>query len=55
MNRPATFRQADLKRAIRCVQSCELPVEGVEITKDGTIRVLTIKQEQIEPDEEIDL
>lgn len=48
MNKPSTFKQTDLQRAIKGVQGCGLPVEGVEITKDGTIRVLTSKAEKLE-------
>lgn len=41
MSRTVTFRQADVQRAVKGVRAEGLPVSGVEITRDGTIRVLT--------------
>lgn len=41
MSRPATFRQADVERAIKAAQASGLPVAGCEITPEGTIRILT--------------
>ena len=38
---PAAFRQADIIRAIKAVRTAQVPVSGVEIAPDGTIRVLT--------------
>lgn len=37
-----TFKQSDLTRAVKAARAADLPVAGVEITRDGTIRVLTI-------------
>lgn len=37
---PATFKQADLTRAIKAAQSCGLPVVRSEIMKDGRIVLL---------------
>lgn len=39
--RPALFRQSDLLRAIKTVRSADLPVELVEVTAEGTIRIFT--------------
>lgn len=36
-----TFREADLKRAVKTVAAQGLPISGVEITREGTIRILT--------------
>lgn len=38
---PAPFTQADVKRAVKAVQAAGVPVGGVEIKPDGTIRVLS--------------
>jgi Tfp pilus assembly PilM family ATPase len=46
MNTAATFKQVDVERAIRAASKAGLPVDAVEITREGTIRVLTsVKQE----------
>ncbi len=39
--RAVTFRKADVARAIEAVTAKSLPIGVVEITKDGTIRILT--------------
>jgi hypothetical protein len=36
-----SFREVDLRRAVKAVQAAGLPVTAIEITPDGTIRVLT--------------
>lgn len=41
MTRAATFRREDVQRAIKATEACGLSVAGVEVTRDGTIRVLT--------------
>lgn len=41
MSRPATFKQADVQRAIKAVQAQGLPVFETIISPDGAIRVLT--------------
>ncbi len=48
MNAPATFKQTDVKRAVKAVVDAGLPVEGVEITKEGTIRVITSSKQELE-------
>lgn len=40
---PATFKQADVLRAVKAVQAAGLEVSGVEAAPDGTIRVITAK------------
>jgi len=39
MTRAATFRQADVSRAIRAVEDGGKSVAAVDIRRDGTIRV----------------
>lgn len=41
MNKPAPFRQADVKRLIKGAQDCGLTVYGVECLPDGKVRLLT--------------
>lgn len=42
MTRPARFSQADVRRAVKAVESLGLPIAGVEISfQTGNIRVLT--------------
>lgn len=36
----SVFRQVDVARALKAVQAAKVPISGVEITADGTIRVL---------------
>lgn len=43
MTRAATFRLADVRRAIKATEGSGLSVAGVEVANDGTIRVLTGK------------
>ena len=35
------FKQADIVRAVKAMRAAKITVSGVEITPDGTIRVLT--------------
>lgn len=39
--RPSTFRQTDVARAVKAAQAAGLTVGTVEVTADGTIRVIT--------------
>ena len=55
MNTHATFKQKDVERAIKAVRDAGLPVGSVEITKDGTIRVLTKENEKVVPEQDFDL
>lgn len=55
MNVPATFKQVDVKRAVKAVSDAGLPIGGVEITKDGTIRVITTAEQKLEKGPEPDL
>ncbi|MEJ8474487.1 hypothetical protein [Roseibium algae] len=48
MNTHATFKQVDVKRAVRAVVDAGLPVDGVEITREGTIRILTSPKIELE-------
>lgn len=41
MTRAVTFREADVRRAIRAAEASGLSVAGVEVCPDGVIRVLT--------------
>lgn len=38
--RPATFRQADIVRAVKAARAAGLDVAGVSVTADGTIQVV---------------
>jgi hypothetical protein len=38
--RPATFTEADLKRAIKAAEAAGMAVGAVEIDQDGRIRVI---------------
>lgn len=46
MKTNATFKQVDVERAIKAAQKAGLKVEVVEITRDGTIRILTGKRSE---------
>ncbi len=54
MKTQATFKQTDVKRAIKAVQEAGLDVQTVEIKRDGTIRILisepTTHQKQPDPE-----
>jgi hypothetical protein len=41
MSARVTFRESDLKRAIKAVRESGLPVAEARITPDGEIRILT--------------
>lgn len=56
--RPAIVTQADVARALRAVEQVRYP-GVVEITPDGTIRIVPLTQQQIAPqagvpDEQLD-
>jgi len=36
--------EALIERSIRAVQACGLPVHGVEVSPDGSIRILAVAQ-----------
>jgi hypothetical protein len=40
MTRAAMFKLSDVRRAIKATEACGLSVAGVEVSPDGTIRVL---------------
>lgn len=40
VRRPSTFRQYDVERAVKAARSAGLTVGAVEVTPDGTIRVM---------------
>lgn len=54
MNTHATFKQVDVERAIKAATKAGLPVDSVEITKEGTIRLLTKRDEKVEPDQDFE-
>lgn len=37
MKTAATFKQADLERAVRAARACDLPIHRTEIDRDGRI------------------
>ena len=41
MGAPVTFKSSDLARAVQTIKACGLTVGAAEITREGTIRVLT--------------
>ena len=41
MGAPVTFKSSDLARAVKTMKGAGLMIAGAEITRDGTIRVLT--------------
>ncbi|EFO33949.1 conserved hypothetical protein [Roseibium sp. TrichSKD4] len=47
MNTAATFKQTDVKRAVKAVTDAGLRIGSVEITREGTIRVITNTQSQL--------
>ena len=55
MNTHTTFKQADLKRAVKAVSDAGLPIGGVEITREGTIRVITTPEVKLESRQEPEL
>lgn len=55
MNTHATFKQTDVKRAIKAVVDAGLPVGSVEITREGTIRILTDAEKTVAKEPEPDL
>ena len=38
---PMTFKQADLTRALRAARGAGVEIGTIEVTRDGTIRILT--------------
>lgn len=54
MNMPAKFKAADVERALKVALKVGLSVEGIEIDKEGTIRVITGKtiklEKRVEPE-----
>lgn len=55
MKTKATFKQIDVKRAIKAVQEAGLEIRTVEITRDGTIRVLTSEQPEVRAEQQFEL
>ena len=47
--RPSTFRQADVERAVKAARKAGVPVGVVEVTKDGTIRVIMAQESATRP------
>jgi hypothetical protein len=41
--RPCTFRQTDVKRAVKAVRAAGVEVARVQVGKDGTIVVVPVK------------
>jgi len=47
--RPSTFRQTDVARAVKAAQTAGLTVGTVEVTSDGTIRVIAANAHDLTP------
>ena len=47
--RPWTFRQNDVARAVKAAQAAGLTVRTVEVTSNGTIRVITANAPELTP------
>jgi hypothetical protein len=47
--RPSTFRQTDVARAVKAAQAAGLTVGTVEVTSDGTIKVITATAPELPP------
>jgi len=47
--RPSTFRQTDVARAVKAAQTAGLTVGTVEVTSDGTIRVIAASASELTP------
>lgn len=47
--RPSTFRQTDVARAVKAAQTAGLTVGTVEVTSDGTIRVIAAIDSELTP------
>ncbi|WP_298965128.1 hypothetical protein [uncultured Roseibium sp.] len=54
MGAAQTFKKSDVERAIKAANDAGFPVDSVEITKEGTIRLLTKRDEKVEPDQDFD-
>jgi Tfp pilus assembly PilM family ATPase len=52
--RTSTFRQTDVARAVKAAQAAGLTVGTVEVTSDGTIRVITAKAPELPPENPFD-
>ena len=46
MHGSVTFKKADVERALKAVRKAGCEVAGLEITKDGTIRVIFKSEEK---------
>lgn len=51
---PSHFRQCDVERAVKAARNAGVEVGGVEIAKDGTIRVM-VKTDTANPPPKTDL
>jgi hypothetical protein len=40
-SKPLTFRERDLRAAIHAVEKSGKQIHGIEVARDGTIRILT--------------
>ena len=52
-NRPATFLESDVTRAIKGASKAGLPVERVEIDRNGIIAILKLIGKDFPPNAEI--
>ncbi|CTQ75892.1 hypothetical protein [Roseibium alexandrii] len=55
MNTRAKFKQVDVKRAIKAVVDAGQPVQEIEITSEGTIRIIVNNDNSLAKGPEPDL
>lgn len=47
--RPSHFRQADVERTVKAARAAGLPIGGLEVAPDGTIRIITAEARESVP------
>jgi len=52
--RAATFRQADVTKAVKAVAAAGVEIQRIEVARDGKIVIVTGKAEPAAPQDELD-